>query len=205
MRHVSVVVVAIYVVMLAACGPRNHDADEAAIREANKNWLAAIAIKDSVAIGALYADDGQMMPPNMARFVGRDPIQRGWSDLMGLPGFSLNFETEKFYFAKSGDLAVDIGKYKLTVGEGPAALTDTGKFVVTWTKRDGKWLVLTDMFSSDLPPPPAAAAAAPPAAVEGATPAVTPDTGAPATTPTTPIPTPTAPAPATPTPTPGTP
>lgn len=206
MRHLSVVFAAVCVAFLAACSPGNHEADEAAIREANKKWLAAIVIKDAPTIGALHAEDAQFMPPNMPKVVGREAIQRGWSDMMAIPGVSLTFETEKFVFAKSGDLAVEIGTYKFAMGEGAAATTDTGKFVVTWTKRDGTWHILTDMFSSDLPPPPAAAAAAPAPAPEAATPA--PDSAAPSpaapaapTAPGTPAPetpAPTTPAPPTP-------
>lgn len=192
-------VVAACVLLLAACGPSGHEADEAAIREANKNWLAAIVAKDAAAISALYVEDGQMMPPNAPKVSGREALEKGWAGMMAAPGMSLVFETEKFTFAKSGDLAVDVGTYTFTTGEGAAAVTDTGKFVVTWTKRDGKWLVLTDMFSSDLPPPvppappaPAPADAAAPPAVDGTAPA------APASTDATVPPAATTPAPATP-------
>lgn len=170
--HVAVAAAAAAcVVFLAACGPSGPEADEAAIRDANKKWLEAIVAKDAGAIAALHAEDAQTLPPNAAKVVGRDAIQRNWADMMAMPGMSLVFETEKLVVAKSGDLAVDIGTYTFTIGEGAAAVTDTGKSVVTWTKRDGKWVVLTDMFSSDLPPPPPAPAAAPaPAPAEGTTP-----------------------------------
>lgn len=192
-------VVAACAVLLAACGPGGHEADDAAIREANKVWLEKIVAKDAAAIGQIYADDGQFLPPNAPKAVGREAIQKGWTEMFAIPGVALTFETEKLVFAKSGDLAVDIGTYKFSMGEGATAVNDSGKSVVTWTKRDGKWLVLTDMFSSDLPaaPPPAAPApaseampapvdgATPPPAAEGATPApATPETPAPATPPT---------------------
>ena len=194
-------VVAACVVLLAACGPGGHEADEAAINETNKAWLEKIVAKDAAAIAQLYAEDGQFLPPNAPKVVGREAIQKGWSEMFAIPGVALTFESEKIVFAKSGDLAVDISTYKFSMGEGAAAVNDSGKSVVTWTKRDGKWLVLTDMFSSDLPaaPPPAAPAPTPevtPAPVDGTTPPAAPDG-------TTPAPeTPVAPAPATP---PGTP
>jgi uncharacterized protein (TIGR02246 family) len=191
-------VVAACVVLLAACGPGGHEADEAAIHETNKAWQEKIVAKDVAGIVQLYAEDAQFLPPNAPKAVGRDAIQKGWTDMFALPNVALTFGTEKFVFAKSGDLAVEIGTYKFSMGEGAAAINDSGKSVVTWTKRDGKWLVLTDMFSSDLPaaPPPAAPAPAPevtpapvdgttPPAPEGTTPApATPETPAPATPPT---------------------
>ena len=193
-------VVAACVVLLAACGPGDHGADDAAIREINKAWQDKIVAKDAAGIAQNYAEDGQFLPPNAPKAVGREAIQKGWSDMFALPGVALTFESEKIVFAKSGDLAVDIATYKFSMGEGAAAVNDTGKSVVTWTKRDGKWYVLTEMFSSDLPaaPPPAPAPApasdVAPAPADGVTPPSSPE----GTTP---------PAPATPAPTtpPGTP
>ncbi len=151
---------------LSACAPST-ESDEATIRATNKAWMEAIAAKDAKAVAAIYAEDGQMLPPNAPKAVGREALEKGWAGLMGMPGMTLTFETEKFVFAKSGDLAVDIGTYRFAAG----GQTDTGKSVVTWTKRDGKWLVLTDMFSSDLPvAPPAAPTAPAPAETPAATP-----------------------------------
>ncbi len=153
---VAVLVIAGGAAMLNACAPST-EADEAAIREANKKWLEAIVAKDAKTVAALYAEDAQFLPPNAPKAVGREAIEKSWTGMFGIPGVALTFETEKFVFAKSADLAVDIGTYKFTAGEGAAAQTEAGKSVITWTKRDGKWYVLTDMFSSDQPPAPAPA------------------------------------------------
>lgn len=188
-------VAAVCMAFLAACGGSTPQAEEAAIKEINKTWLEAIVAKDAKKIAAIYAEDGQMLPPNAAKAVGRDAIEKGWSQFLAMPGMALTFETQSFAVAKSGDIAVEVQTYKLTSGEGAAAVTDTGKGVVTWVKRGGKWQVLTDMFSSDAPPPApapaptAADAAAGGAATEGAAVPTAPDAAAPA-----------APAPATPAP-----
>jgi uncharacterized protein (TIGR02246 family) len=165
----AVLVLACSIGLLGACAPST-EADEAAIRAANKKWLEAIAAKDAKTIAAMHAEDAQMMPANAPKAVGREAIEKAWAGLLATPGLSVSFETEKFVFAKSGDLAVDIGTSKVTAGEGAAAQTDIGKFVVTWTKRDGKWLVLTDTFNSDAPPAPAAPAVEVPAEAPAAPP-----------------------------------
>lgn len=175
--------------VLAACGGDTGAGDEAAIREVQKKWLEAIVAKDASAIAGFYAEDGQLFPPNVPKAVGRDAIQKGWEGFLGLPGMTLTFETEKFTFAKSNDLAVAVDSYKFSFGEGAAVNTEIGKAVVTWVKRDGKWYVLTDMFSSDTPPAPPPATPAAPAE----TPAVDPTATTPAGTPA-----PATPAPATP-------
>ena len=159
--------------LLSACSPST-EADEAAIRATNKAWLEAIAAKDAKAVAAIYAEDGQMLPPNAPKAVGREALEKGWTEMMGIPGVALTFETEKFVFAKSGDLAVDIGTYKFSA----TGQTETGKSVVTWTKRNGKWYVLTDMFSSDAAaaPPAPAPVAEPVAPAPGAEPPAAPAT-----------------------------
>lgn len=159
-KFAAVLILAGGAAMLNACAPST-EADEAAIREVNKKWLEAIVAKDAKTVAALYAEDAQFMPPNAPKAVGREAIEKNWAGMFGIPGVALTFETEKFVFAKSSDLAVDIGTYKFSAGEGAAAQTEIGKSVITWTKRDGKWYVLTDMFSSDQPPVPPAPAAAP--------------------------------------------
>lgn len=186
MGRFNLAVAVVCAALLSACSGSTPETEKAAIDQLNKTWLEAIVAKDAKKIAELYAEDGQMMPPNAPKAVGREAVQKGWEGVLAIPGVALTFETEKFAVAKSGDLAVEIQTYKFTAGEGAAAATEIGKSVVTWVKRDGKWQVFSDMFSSDSAP--MAPAAPQPAATEGAAPA----TGAPA------APAPTTPAPATP-------
>jgi uncharacterized protein (TIGR02246 family) len=174
-------VAAVCVAFVAACSGSTPQAEEAAIKEINKTWLEAIVAKDAKKIAAIYAEDGQMLPPNAPKAVGRDAIEKGWEQFLAVPGMSLTFETQSFVVAKSGDIAVEVQTYKFASGEGAAAVTDTGKGVVTWTKRDGKWHVFTDMFSSDAPPPAPAPAAAPAASAVPEGMSDVPDVIAPAT------------------------
>ena len=147
---------------LTACGGSGStSADEAAITEINKKWQELIVAKDAKEISELYAEDGQMLPPNTPKAVGRTALEQAWNGFVSIPGMALTFETEKFTFAQSGDLAVEVGTYKFITGEGATQVTDIGKFIVTWRKQDGKWQILTDMFSSNSPPPTPAPVAPP--------------------------------------------
>jgi uncharacterized protein (TIGR02246 family) len=162
-------------VFLVSCGgTESTAADEDAIRDINKKWMELIAAKDAKAIAeTVYAENGQLLPPNAPKAVGREALVQAWTGLTAIPGLQLSFETESLTFAKSGELAVEVGTYKMMMGEGAAQATDTGKTTVTWIRKDGKWQVLTDMFSSD-----AAAPAAPAAAPAAADPAAVPAEGA---------------------------
>jgi uncharacterized protein (TIGR02246 family) len=178
--------------------------EEAAIRAQNAKWLEAITKRDSSAIAAMYAQDGEFMPPNSPKVTGRDAIKDAWEKMFQIPGVGLTFTTDKFVFAKGGDMAVDIGSYDFKSEAGGSSVSDKGKSVVTWVKVDGTWQILTDMFSSDAPPLPSTptvpapvdAPVPPPAPATTPVPGVTP---VPGTTP--PAPEPTAPpaAPMTPT------
>jgi len=170
--------------ILASCGgTESTAADEAAIRDANKKWQELIVKKDGKAIAnEIYAENGIMLPPNAPRVAGREELEKSWTGMANIPGVELSFDSDSFTFAKSGELAVEVGHYSFAAGEGAAKTTELGKTVVTWIRKDGKWQVLTDMFSSDAPAAPAAPAEAAPAptpAPEGTAPAEAP--AAPAT------------------------
>ena len=163
--------------LLVSCGgTESTAADEAAIRDINRKWMELIAARDAKAIAeTVYAENGQMLPPNAPKAVGRDALLQAWTGVMATPGMQLTFETESLTFARSGEMAVEVATYKMVIGEGATQITDVGKSVVTWIRKDDRWQVLTDMFSSDAAPaaPAAASAATDPAAVpaEGAAPA----------------------------------
>jgi uncharacterized protein (TIGR02246 family) len=165
-RSISVLFVAAMLTLSACSEQQSATSEEPAIRAQNAKWLDAIAKKDADAIAAMYATDGEFMPPNAPKVTGRDAIKAAWQGMFQIPGVGLTFTTDKFVFSKSADLAVDIGSYDFKSESGGSSVNDKGKSVVTWVKRDGTWLVLTDMFSSDAPALPSSPTPAPAAATE---------------------------------------
>jgi uncharacterized protein (TIGR02246 family) len=173
--------------VLGACSPTSTSStsEEAAIRAQNAKWLEAIAKHDADAVAAIYAQDGEFLPPNSAKVTGRESIKAAWQAMFQIPGVGLTFATDKFVFGSSNDLAVDIGSYEFKSSSGGSSASDKGKSVVTWVKRDGNWQVLTDMFSSDAPmlqstPSVPAAAATTPVPATPTTPPTTTTTPTPA-------------------------
>ncbi|MBI1211589.1 MAG: SgcJ/EcaC family oxidoreductase [Alphaproteobacteria bacterium] len=137
---------------LAACEQKPSTAtEEAAIGAQNAKWLDAIAKHDADTVMMMYASDGELMPPNSPKAAGRDAIKDAWGKMFEIPGFGLTFTTDKLTFSQSGDLAVDVGTYNYKSEAAGSSVSDAGKYVVTWVKRDGTWQVLTDMFSSNAP------------------------------------------------------
>jgi uncharacterized protein (TIGR02246 family) len=169
------------VVSVAACSDDHttvtHDAkaDEAAIAAQNQKWLLHIASKDAAGVAQIYVEEGAMFPPNAPKVEGRAGLQAAWGEMFKAPGMALTFKTDKIVFSADGSMATDIGTYDLGMGDAANRMTDKGKYVVVWTKRNGTWLVLTDMFSSDAPPPaPPPSTAAAPDALTAVTPSLEP-------------------------------
>ena len=127
-------------------------AEEKAIRDADEQWSKVAGAKDLDKTVAFYADDAIVMPPNEAAVTTKDGIRNLWKGF--LDSFQdISWKTTRVEVAKSGDIAVLIGTYELTMKDGNK---DKGKYCEVWEKKaDGKWKVGTDMFSSDLPAQPA--------------------------------------------------
>jgi ketosteroid isomerase-like protein len=127
------------------------NADELAIRELDKEWSAAAQSKDVSKTVAYYAEEAAAFPYNAPIAAGKEQIQRMWTGLMALPGFSLTFVPAKIEVAKSGDLAYDVGTFELKFNDaGGNTTTAAGKYVVVWKKQaDKRWKVVADIFNTD--------------------------------------------------------
>jgi uncharacterized protein (TIGR02246 family) len=123
-------------------------ADEKAVRDADEQWSKVAAAKDLDKTVAFYADDAIVLPPNQAAVTTKDGIRNLWKGFLDSLT-DISWKTTRVEVAKSGDMAVLIGTYEMTMKDGNK---DKGKYCEVWKKKaDGKWKAETDMFSSDLP------------------------------------------------------
>ena len=139
---------------LGGCAPHaDVRAEERTIRELEKQWVQAVATKDTTAIGNVYAEDGEFLAPGAPRVSGRAAVRSAWAALLKAPNLSLTFEASKVVLSSAGDLAVATGPYQLGM-DGPKGqhIDDTGKFVEAWTRVNGEWKVLGNIFNSDKSP-----------------------------------------------------
>ena len=171
MRRMTTVVLALGLGVMAGCAPKPETPEQAEARMTAEATAARTAIEasnqqfvmhfnaghgDSVA--AFYAEDGRVMAPNMAVASGRQAIAAS----MGMmAGATLVLTTESV--AASGPLAVERGTYKITLTPpgAPGPITDTGKYLVHWHKVGDKWMMVDDIWNSDLPAAPAGPPAKP--------------------------------------------
>ena len=149
------------VAMIAACQPAAETAEQAEARMASEAAAARTEIEASNArfaahfnagqgdsVAAHYTEDGRVMAPNMPVTSGRQAIAAS----MGMmAGATLVLTTESV--AANGSLAIERGTYKITLTPpgATAPITDTGKYLVHWHKVGDNWMMVDDIWNSDLP------------------------------------------------------
>jgi uncharacterized protein (TIGR02246 family) len=124
-------------------------ADEAAIRAINPVWFKSYNAGDVESIVALYAEDAVLNPPGAPAARGQDAIREYLNkDVAGsaAAGVSLNGPPTTDV-GVSGDLGWEWGTFTVTDKSG--ATVDRGKYVSVCERRNGKWLIIRDIWNSD--------------------------------------------------------
>jgi uncharacterized protein (TIGR02246 family) len=131
--------------------PDTRAEDESAIRNINLAWFKAYKAGDANSIAALYANDAVMNAPGAPAARGQSAIREYLiKDVAGstAAGVTLNGNPNT-EIGISGDLAWEWGTFTVTDTSG--ATVDRGKYVSVFERRDGKWLVIRDIWNSDGP------------------------------------------------------
>ena len=145
--HKAVMVLSAALLALPATALAQHGDAAEAIDAISAKWQAAYDAGDGAAIAALYSKDAVLHPPNSAPVHGAEAIEAFWSAATGTGG-TTELTTEEVY--SMGDTAVEIGMYAGTNADG--SHSDHGHFTVIYQKMDGKWMMLRDMWNSDMSP-----------------------------------------------------
>ena len=136
-----------------------------AIDAANAQWARLTSTGHADSIAEFFAADAVVMPPNMGTVRGKDAIRAFFATINTItpsPTLTLRAET----VVANGPVAVETGRWhwafpagaQLPPGTPPV---DSGKYIVRWAQQNGKWLMMEDVWNSDLPlptappPPPA--------------------------------------------------
>jgi uncharacterized protein (TIGR02246 family) len=122
----------------------NAAADEAAIRTLDSAWNKSAVDKNADLMSSYYATDAVLLAPGAPMAKGHDAIHTAIAGMFGSPGFSLTFAPDQV--TAKGDLAYEIGSYKLTSNnKAGKTQTSTGKYVVVWGRQaDGSWKAEVD-------------------------------------------------------------
>ena len=145
--------------LLTACAPApapdTRATDEAAVRAADEQWMAAINKHDVDATVSFYTSDALVLPPNGPMLNTPQAIREAWTGMLA-PGVTIAGQTAKVEAARSGEMAYVYGTYTMTSQDPKAAsaVVDKGKYLEVWKKQaDGTWKCAVDTFNSDLPVP----------------------------------------------------
>jgi uncharacterized protein (TIGR02246 family) len=148
-RGVGVLVVALVCliapVALAAADVRT---EIAALAE---QWEARFNSGDIAGVAALYAEDGQLLPPGSDIVTGRAAIQQFWQGAYDSGMGKVKFELLEVH--GTGSEAVEVGRYTVTNAQGQAV--ERGKYIVLWKKIAGSWQLYRDIWNSSEAPAPA--------------------------------------------------
>ncbi len=137
-----------------------------AIDAADAKWAVLSAAGHADSIADVYHANGVMLPPNMAPVRGRDAIRAFMTTMnsMSSPPPVLTVRAESVW--AQGPLAVELGRWNFAW---PAAAKrppgkpagDSGKYMVRWANDNGRWLMVEDIWNSDVPLPMATPAGSP--------------------------------------------
>ena len=122
---------------------------ETTIRNQTQDFCLAFNTGNHDQSAALFAADGVLMSSNHVPVQTIKLIERSLQQLAESGYQDLRMETLRVEY--SGDMAMEIGRYRLTIhtSEGTPQV-DEGKYMTTW-RRMGAWRILASCWSSNLP------------------------------------------------------
>jgi ketosteroid isomerase-like protein len=138
---------------ITACGlpePTAGDtsADQAAIHAGDQAHADAYNAGSVEGAIAGYADDAVLMPPGALVAVGHEAIRKYYTaSIAGSKAAGLTTTIGDYASGVSGTLGWSSGTFKDTGPRG--VLVDTGHFLSTWRKTNGKWFQVRDIFNMD--------------------------------------------------------
>ena len=112
--------------------------DRAAIEALTAEYTAAVQAGDAAAVGALYADDAVIHPPNEPFQRGRAALDAYFATVHAEP-VDQTFTTEDVVVAESGDLAYEVGTW------------EGGKYLSVYRRTPDGWRIVADAWSDDAP------------------------------------------------------
>jgi uncharacterized protein (TIGR02246 family) len=127
-----------------------HAADEAAIAEFNRRYLAAINEGDIDSLASLTTEGHVVIYPGRAPLVGKKALVDAMTRAFASTELDESWAPEETVV--SGDLAYQRGTFVVvaTPKAGGAPSRTTGNFLRIYRRQaDGSWLMVRDMFSFD--------------------------------------------------------
>src|SRR5579864_5977551 len=115
------------------------------------DFVKAFNNHDAAGLGEFYTEDARMLPPDAPLIVGRAGIEAMVKEMFAAGCQSLDLEPIDVH--ESCDMAVDVGRYTLTIQPPGAELVqEVGKYVAVYRRQpDGGMKLIVDTFNRDQP------------------------------------------------------
>jgi ketosteroid isomerase-like protein len=118
--------------------------------QAKEDEFAAIFNSGEIKNIGYYADDAVSFSQNKPALVGKDAIVEYYrANLDSLTQNRISFTTNEVFVQNDGSLVVEIGYYKVV--DPSDAVVNSGNYISIFEKRDGRYVCIRDMSTSDLP------------------------------------------------------
>ena len=122
---------------------------ESQIRGLSQDYVTSFNTGNYDQVAGLFACDGVFMAPRHDAANGQKAVERLLREF-GETGYSdLRIETTRV--DSSGDMAMEVGRYSVTIRlPNGTLMSERGKYVKVW-RRLGAWLILADCWSRNPP------------------------------------------------------
>src|SRR5256884_4274819 len=158
-RHTLCILVVAALGCQAAPPPKDTSAEaKQAIDAADAKWARLTAAGHADSLADLYHANGVMLPPNMPPVRGRDAIRAFMTTMnsRSSPPPVLTVRADSVW--AQGPLALELGRWNFAWAAGAkrppgAPAADSGKYIVRWVNENGRWLMVQDIWNSDVAMP----------------------------------------------------
>jgi ketosteroid isomerase-like protein len=138
---------AVFVILVATHAAAQSPAPQ--LLELSKQYQAAVKARDAAKVGALYAEDAVLMPPDTPVVKGRNAIQQDQAR-----SFKESPEAELTITPVSSETSGDLGYIQGEFVFKDRNVHMKGKYVEVWKRVNGQWKILYDIYNSNERPVP---------------------------------------------------
>jgi len=96
-----------------------------------------------------YADDAVSFFPNRPPLIGKEAIRAYYISSIASNTNKISFTSKDIVISNDGNLVVETGYYKVV--DSTNTVFNSGSFISIFEKRDGKYVCVKDMSTSDIP------------------------------------------------------
>ena len=112
-----------------------------------EQFIVAFNNGDAATMASLYTVDATLMPPDASIVRGRAAVQAFWQ--AGIDGGMKIDYLRATEVEAHGDLAYEVGEFKVLVPSEDGTAEAFGKYIVIWKREGHSWLVHHDIWNSD--------------------------------------------------------